>query len=195
VTDAVEEDEIAGTQRTERHRAPAVELRKRVVGQRDAEVREHEPREPAAVEAAARARPAPGVRDAEEPPRVPDDARLLAPRACERPCKAGSRTDFQAVKEPVGLKLAVDEHVGSPRRSAMVTRRAGHRGRREHEHEQDEQWQETGAAQWRGLLRVRRSVGGEHAATAGGLPMSADEDRNGLPQMGQFHRLSPCFRF
>src|SRR5262249_57279991 len=77
VADAVEEQEITGLQRPAGDPAPAVELRVRVVRERDAEVRVDVARKARAVEPA-RADTAPHVRDAEKPAGVPDDARPLA---------------------------------------------------------------------------------------------------------------------
>src|SRR5262249_61772191 len=77
VADAVEEQEITGLQRPAGDPAPAVELRVRVVRERDAEVRVDVARKARAVEPA-RADTAPHVRDAEKPAGGPADAPPLA---------------------------------------------------------------------------------------------------------------------
>jgi len=74
VVQSVEEDEIARVEPSASNPAPELELRERVVRQRDAEAAIHERHEPRAVEAASRRHAAVAVRDAEETAGVLGDA-------------------------------------------------------------------------------------------------------------------------
>jgi len=73
------------------------------------------------------------------------------------------------------LEFLFQVHAGAVRRAwvAVLRRSDGHESQTEHE--QDEQWQKTCAAQWRRLLRARRhAIGRGRAATAVGSPISAE---------------------
>ena len=94
-----------------------------------------------------------------------------------------------------GLKVLLHVNAGAVRRPRISVLRRGDRHEGQNEHEQNEQWQKTNAAQWRRLLRARRhAIGRGRAATAVGSPISADPGRTGLPRMGHFHRLWGCSR-
>src|ERR1051326_3523031 len=74
VAEAVEEDKVAESKRAARDFSPALELRPRIVRQRDPEVGVDEACEARAVEAGARRRAAVHVANADEPRRVTHDA-------------------------------------------------------------------------------------------------------------------------
>ena len=150
VTDAVEEDEVAGAQGPSADRAPAVELPERVVRQRDAEVREHVSREATAIEAARRAHAAPGVGHAHEPARVAGDARTLVDdaRDCSRDARLVSdavRCETNAASRVMHMRvLGVD--VFALRSVSLMVGGGGQRDARDHTDEQHEQQQLVFAA-------------------------------------------------
>ena len=136
VAEPVEEDEVARSQRPARDPAAEVELRDRVVRQRDPEVREDEAGEARAVEAAARRGAAVAVTDAEQMAGVGDDASLARGRvlgACGgAECSAGAGGDEGDEHEYEQRKANAIRHKRLPSGAARTGRRR-----------RDDRWQAT----------------------------------------------------
>jgi len=191
VPDAVEEDEIAGLERCPGDSAPQVELRERVVRERDAEMCVDVAGEARAVEAAAWAHATVDIRDPEETPGVPDEARALADDVCQVTDGSRVMADDTLVMPNVvlvplcGLSVAMND-AGVLGAAVMPMSCNGERNTRGDAREENEQWQENVSA-----TQEERSFGPGDAEKRGGAatgvdqPMSADREKDGLPQMGQ----------